>query len=244
MSDVAPFGFEDIPVEEKPGRVRAVFDSVAPRYDIMNDLMSGGLHRLWKRDLVARLAPRAGEHIADIAGGTGDIAALLAARDAVPVLCDYSEAMVRTGRTDRINRGDSSVRCAVVGDACRLPFADNALDAVVISFGLRNLADIETGIAEMYRVLRYTGRWYCLEFSRPVLPGLDVLYHHYSFALLPRLGQMVAGEGGAYRYLVESIRRFPAQRELEDILRGVGFDQVGHHNLAGGICAIHWGWRT
>lgn len=239
----ASFGFEDIDPAEKPSRVKGVFTSVAGRYDLMNDLMSAGVHRLWKASLIDRLRPRPDMHLLDVAGGTGDIAFRF--RDAgggkVSVV-DLTESMVRVGRDRAIDSGRMTGIDWVVGDAQRLPLPDASVDAYTIAFGLRNVTEIDTALAEARRVLKPGGHFLCLEFSRVVLPGLDALYDQYSFRLLPKIGEIVARDRDSYVYLVESIRRFPPQLELEAKMRKVGFAQVDHMNLSGGIAAIHSGW--
>jgi demethylmenaquinone methyltransferase/2-methoxy-6-polyprenyl-1,4-benzoquinol methylase len=247
------FGFRRVAADEKPKLVGAVFNSVAERYDLMNDLMSGGIHRLWKAELVERLRPRAGEVLLDVAGGTGDIALrllddLAERRGAGPgaahlLVCDRSQAMLARGRDRALDQGVLRGIEFLAGDAEALPIASSTIDAVTISFGLRNVTRIEAALGEMRRVLKPGGRFFCLEFSRVVLPGLAPLYELYSFQVLPRLGQVVTGDRAAYEYLVESIRRFPAQEELAALMRGAGFEQVRYRNLSGGIAALHSGWR-
>ena len=249
-AESATFGYREVAAAEKAPLVRRVFDSVADRYDLMNDLMSAGVHRLWKAALAADIAPRAGETVLDVAGGTGDVAATLVARQPASrvVVCDINEAMVRRGRDRMIDDGRLPGLAAggvglAVGDAERLPFPDCCADAYVIAFGLRNVTRIDAALAEARRVLRPGGRFFCLEFSRVVLPGLDRLYDLYSFRLLPALGELVAGDRGSYEYLVESIRRFPPQAELAERMRGAGLERARWRNLSGGIAAIHAGWR-
>ncbi|MDX2238375.1 MAG: class I SAM-dependent methyltransferase [Hyphomonadaceae bacterium] len=246
--DTASFGFQDIPRSEKTGRVRAVFDRVASRYDLMNDAMSGGLHRLWKDAAVARLNPQPGETILDVAGGTGDIArrirrrteAARARRGGEPasiVVADINAEMLAAGR----RRGEDGLAwlCA---DAQALPFPDRWADAYVISFGIRNCADIPAVLAEARRVLKPGGRFFCLEFSRLAIPGLDGVYDAYSFRAIPAMGRLLAGDADSYRYLVESIRRFPDQERFRAMIQDAGFKRVGFENYAGGVCALHWGW--
>jgi demethylmenaquinone methyltransferase/2-methoxy-6-polyprenyl-1,4-benzoquinol methylase len=240
------FGFRRVEAEAKPALVRGVFDSVAARYDLMNDLMSLGVHRLWKDRMVRRLAPRAGEHVLDVAGGTGDIAFRIIAQTrgrARVSVCDLTPAMVRTGRDRAIDRGIVSGIDWVAGDAEALPFADMSVDGYTIAFGLRNVARIGAALGEARRVLRPGGRFLCLEFSQVVVPAIDRLYDLYSFKALPALGAMVAGDGAAYRYLAESIRRFPGQAELAERIAEAGFERVGFQNLSGGIAALHSAWR-
>ncbi|MSO77647.1 MAG: class I SAM-dependent methyltransferase [Alphaproteobacteria bacterium] len=245
------FGFQTVLRGEKAGRVRAVFDSVADRYDLMNDLMTGGLHRLWKTVLVDALLPRPGTTLLDVAGGTGDVAlrwldrlgALADARRGQALVVDANERMLEVGRDRALDRGiiAGPIRIAAMAEA--LPFSDRAVDACSIAFGLRNVTEIDTALREMHRVLKPGGRFACLEFSRVALPLLGPLYERYSFTVIPWLGEQVTGEPAAYRYLVESIRRFPAQEALATRMRQVGFERVHHRNLAGGIVALHTAWR-
>lgn len=238
------FGFKTVPVEEKAALVRAVFDDVAPRYDLMNDLMSGGIHRLWKAALIDRLRPRAGMRLLDLGGGTGDIAfRFRAAGGGDVVICDINREMLAVGRDRAIDRALLSGLEWVCGDAESLPFPDRSMDAVTIAFCLRNVTHIEKALAEARRVLRPGAPFLCLEFSHMVLPGLKSLYDRYSFHLLPLIGQFVAGNREAYQYLVESIRRFPDQASLAAKMTEAGFGQVSYRNLSGGIAALHVGWR-
>jgi demethylmenaquinone methyltransferase/2-methoxy-6-polyprenyl-1,4-benzoquinol methylase len=243
-----PFGYRDVAPEEKPALIRGVFSSVASRYDLMNDLMSAGVHRLWKDAFVDWLNPQAGWRVLDVAGGTGDIAFRIARRlrakraNAAITVCDVSEAMLRQGR-GRAEARDASITW-LCGDAEALPVEDSSQDAYTIAFGIRNTTHLDAALAEAYRVLKPGGRFLCLEFSRVAAPGLDDLYDLYSFAVLPRLGELVTGDGAAYRYLAESIRRFPAQAAFAKRIERAGFHQVRHRNLSGGIAAIHSGWKT
>jgi len=244
-SGEADFGYRRVKAEEKARLVRDVFDSVADRYDLMNDLMSGGVHRLWKAELIDRLAPRPGQHVVDVAGGTGDIALriLNRAAGARVMVCDINESMLRRGRDRAIDAGRLAGIAWVCGDAEELPIADASADAYTIAFGLRNVTHIEAALAEARRVLKPGGRFFCLEFSRVEGPLLGRAYDLYSFAVLPVLGQVVAGDRDAYQYLVESIRRFPPQGELARLMEAAGFEQVAYRNLTGGIAALHSGWR-
>jgi len=240
------FGFEPVDPAGKAGRVRAVFDSVAQRYDLMNDLMSLGVHRLWKEALVDWLAPRPGMRLLDIAGGTGDIADRVLRRldgDALVVLADINPAMLGQGRDRSLDAGWYGRLDFVCADAMALPFADQSFDAVTIAFGIRNVTRIDLALAEARRVLVPGGRFICLEFSKVVLPVLDRLYDAYSFTVLPNLGRLVAGDAAAYRYLAESIRQFPDQAAFAQLMREAGLEQVRYRNLSGGIAAIHSGWR-
>jgi demethylmenaquinone methyltransferase / 2-methoxy-6-polyprenyl-1,4-benzoquinol methylase len=245
-SGEADFGYRRVGLDEKADLVRRVFDSVAERYDLMNDLMSGGIHRRWKAFLIDRLNPRPGQSVLDIAGGTGDVALRFLDRagpGGVALVCDVNEAMILRGRDRAIDRGKLDGISWIVGDAERLPVAPVSVDAVTIAFGLRNVTRIAAALAEARRVLKPGGRFLCLEFSRVVLPVLDRAYDLYSFAVLPRLGELVTGDRDAYQYLVESIRRFPPQEELVGLMQEAGFEQVSFRNLTGGIAALHSGWR-
>ena len=243
-ADRTHFGFRDVVRGEKSGLVRDVFESVAGRYDVMNDLMSAGVHRVWKASLIDTLRPRADTALLDVAGGTGDIAErFLAAGGGEVTVCDINEAMLRVGRDRALDRGLLRGIDWLCADAERLPLPDASVSAYTIAFGLRNVTGIENALAEARRVLRPGGRFLCLEFSRVTAPWLDALYERYSFTVLPALGSMVAGDRDAYRYLVESIRRFPPQETLAAMMSDAGFDLVSYRNLSGGIAAIHSGWR-
>ena len=251
----ASFGFRDVPTGEKAGLVRGVFDSVASRYDVMNDLMSAGVHRVWKTVFIDRIAPRPGEMLLDVAGGTGDIAeaflaradrrqASLKTRPARAVICDINLEMLLAGRM-RANReaftGRLSIAC---GDAQRLPFPDQSIDAYTIAFGIRNVTDIDAALREARRVLKTGGRFFCLEFSTIPVGLLQKLYDLYSFNVIPWLGDKVANDRESYQYLVESIRRFPPQEKFAAMLREAGFARVAYENLSAGVVSIHAGWRT
>jgi demethylmenaquinone methyltransferase/2-methoxy-6-polyprenyl-1,4-benzoquinol methylase len=240
------FGFREVPEAEKTRLVRDVFDHVARRYDLMNDLMSGGVHRLWKAQLIAQLRPRPGETLLDLAGGTGDVARRFlgrTGRSGRAIICDINAAMVEQGRDRALDDGIVAGLSWIVGDAERLPVVDASVDACTISFGLRNVTRKPAALAEAYRVLKPGGRFLCLEFSRVEAPLLRRAYDLYSFAVLPWLGEIIAQDRPAYSYLVESIRRFPPQAELAAMMRRAGFEQVRWRNLSGGIAAIHSGWR-
>ena len=241
----ADFGFADVPADEKAGLVGGIFSRVARRYDLMNDLMSGGLHRLWKNTLVDDLRPRNGFDYVDVAGGTGDIAFRIRrrARDARITVCDINPEMLAVGRDRAVNRGIVAGIDWVTADAESLPLADGAADAVTIAFGLRNVTNRDRALAEMRRVLKPGGRFLCMEFSRVAVPLLGQVYDRYSFHVVPWIGQIVTRDRDAYRYLVESIRRFPPQEELATLMRATGFERVSFRNLSGGIVAIHSGWR-
>ena len=249
MSDTtASFGYRDVPEAEKEGLVREVFSSVARRYDLMNDLMSGGVHRLWKDAMVEWLDPRPGQGFLDVAGGTGDIAFRIAeaarARggEAEIVVCDINADMLGEGVRRAQARAELAISW-VCGDAEKLPVPDASVDAYTIAFGIRNVTHIDMALKEARRVLRPGGRFLCLEFSRVEAPGLDALYDVYSMNVLPRLGRMVAGDAEAYRYLAESIRRFPPQREFARMIEKAGLSHVKVRNLTGGIAAMHSAWR-
>lgn len=247
----ATFGFKDVDPADKPSLVRGVFDRVAKRYDLMNDLMSGGVHRLWKDAAAARLNPQPGERIVDCAGGTGDMARRFAklaraaqARrggpDAEILVIDYNAEMVAAG----IERGGEPEICWSVGDAQKLPLPDACADAYVISFGIRNVTDISAALREARRVLKPGGRFLCLEFSRPVTEALQKAYDTYSFNVIPVIGEWVVKDRESYQYLVESIRRFPDQATFADMMRKAGFGRVGWTNFTAGVAALHHGWAV
>jgi demethylmenaquinone methyltransferase/2-methoxy-6-polyprenyl-1,4-benzoquinol methylase len=238
------FGFRDVETDKKAALVRGVFDSVADRYDLMNDLMSAGTHRLWKASFIDQLRPRPGMHLLDVAGGTGDIALRFCEAGGERVtVCDINQSMVEVGRDRMIDLNRLDGIDWTVGDAEALPLPDGSVDAYTIAFGLRNVTHIDTALSEACRVLRPGGRFMCLDFSHVASPILVELYDRFSFKILPLLGRIVANDGEAYRYLVESIRRFPSQEELSARMTMVGFEQVSYRNLSRGIAAIHLGWR-
>jgi demethylmenaquinone methyltransferase / 2-methoxy-6-polyprenyl-1,4-benzoquinol methylase len=244
--DTTHFGFAEVPATEKARRVRGVFDSVATRYDLMNDLMSLGIHRVWKRFAVEKAALRPGMQVLDLAGGTGDLAALMAPR-VVPggrvVLSDINVAMLRRGRERLLNRGVAGEHIEYcLADAERLPLEDAGFDVVTIAFGLRNVTRKEQALAEMFRVLRPGGQLLILEFSRPIAP-LAPAYDLYSFRVLPAIGKLVAGDDASYRYLAESIRMHPDQEALRTMMEDAGFEGCRYHDLTGGIVALHRGWK-
>jgi len=235
------FGFQTVDEQEKAQRVRGVFDSVASKYDVMNDLMSAGLHRAWKRYTMAVANPQPGQQVLDIAGGTGDLSRAFAQRVGPTgrvVHTDINEAMLREGRSRLLDEG--LVLPTLVCDAEQLPFADNSFDIVSVAFGLRNMTHKEQALAEMRRVLQPGGKLLVLEFSRVAKP-LEKAYDWYSFNVLPKLGQLVAGDAHSYRYLAESIRMHPGQAELRQLMKSAGFGHVDIHNLSAGIVALHLG---
>jgi demethylmenaquinone methyltransferase/2-methoxy-6-polyprenyl-1,4-benzoquinol methylase len=239
------FGYQEVPADEKAGLVRGVFDSVATRYDVMNDLMSGGLHRLWKRHTVARAAVREGQFVLDLAGGTGDLARAFARRagsEGCVVLADINRAMLEQGRRRLVDAGVGERVSIVQVDAENLPFADGSFDCISIAFGLRNITDKGAALRSMFRTLRPGGKLLILEFSRPgelLRPAYDL----YSFRILPLIGRYVAGDEASYQYLAESIRMHPDQETLKAMLEDAGFERCGFENLAGGIVALHSGYR-
>jgi demethylmenaquinone methyltransferase/2-methoxy-6-polyprenyl-1,4-benzoquinol methylase len=240
------FGFREVGENEKTRLVREVFDNVASSYDLMNDLMSGGIHRVWKADLIARLQPRPGEILLDLAGGTGDIARRFlgrAGKTGQVIVCDINQSMVSAGRDRALDDGILSGITWTVGNAEELPIADSSVDCCTISFGLRNVTHKQKALEEARRVLKPGGRFFCLEFSHVEAPMLRRLYDIYSFNVLPRLGAVIARDRDAYQYLVESIRRFPPQAELAAMMERAGLEQVTWRNLSAGIAAIHCGWR-
>ncbi|WP_310566870.1 bifunctional demethylmenaquinone methyltransferase/2-methoxy-6-polyprenyl-1,4-benzoquinol methylase UbiE [Hydrogenophaga sp.] len=235
------FGFQTVDEQEKAKHVRSVFDSVAPKYDVMNDLMSAGLHRIWKRYTITLANPQPGQQVLDIAGGTGDLSRAFAQRVGPTgrvVHTDINEAMLREGRNRLLDEG--LVLPTLVCDAEKLPFADNSFDFVSVAFGLRNMTHKDQALGEMRRVLKPGGKLLVLEFSRVAKP-LEKAYDWYSFNVLPKLGQLVAGDAHSYQYLAESIRMHPGQEELRALMKSVGFGHVDVHNLSAGVVALHMG---
>ena len=250
MTDTVSFGYEDVAPEEKTRRVGEVFSSVASKYDLMNDAMSGGLHRLWKDKFVRRVKPREGEHILDMAGGTGDIAFRMARSGASITVADINPEMLAVGIERAAERGIASGREPDAGslvwseaNAEQLQWPDRFFDAYTIAFGIRNVTDIPRALREAHRVLKRGGRLFVLEFSTTQWPGFAEAYDAYSHHLVPRLGQLLAGDADSYRYLVESIRRFPPMPEFERMIREAGFTQTKVEPLLGGLVAIHSGWK-
>ncbi|SMX23088.1 bifunctional demethylmenaquinone methyltransferase/2-methoxy-6-polyprenyl-1,4-benzoquinol methylase UbiE [Boseongicola aestuarii] len=239
------FGARNVREDEKAGLVHGVFTNVASRYDVMNDVMSVGIHRLWKEALMDWLAPRAGQRLLDVAGGTGDISFrfLKRAERAEAVVLDLTESMLKEGRKRAEAEELSSQLDWVTGDAMALPFEDNTFDIYTISFGIRNVTRIEDALTEAYRVLRPGGRLMVLEFSQLPVDGMQKLYDLYSFNVIPRMGELIANDRDSYQYLVESIRNFPDQDKFANMISTAGFEQVKYRNLSMGIAALHSGWK-
>lgn len=245
-TDTTHFGYQTVPTREKASRVRGVFDSVAPKYDLMNDLMSGGLHRLWKRFALNRTGLRPGQRALDVAGGTGDLAAGMSRQvgpQGLVVLTDINASMLAEGRRRLTDRGIVGNLRLVQADAEKLPFRDETFHCVTIGFGLRNVTDKLAALKSMARTLRPGGRLVILEFSRPVLKPLRAVYDQYSFKLLPALGELVAHDADSYRYLAESIRMHPGQQELLEMMQTAGLEDCRYYNLTGGVVAVHVGFR-
>jgi demethylmenaquinone methyltransferase / 2-methoxy-6-polyprenyl-1,4-benzoquinol methylase len=243
------FGYQSIPLEEKQGRVDDVFHSVARRYDLMNDFMSGGLHRIWKEILLTAVNPPKGSRpfkLLDVAGGTGDIAFRVAKAGGEHVhvtVCDINAEMLAVGAERADQRGLAGTVVFEQGNAEELPYADRSFDCLTIAFGIRNVPRIERALSEAYRVLKIGGHFLCLEFSAVDVPGLDRLYELYSFQAIPRIGAAVTGDREAYQYLVESIRKFPRPKAFAAIMERAGFRRVSFRQLTGGIVALHSGWK-
>ncbi len=237
------FGTQSVTPREKTRKVIGVFDSVASKYDLMNDLMSGGIHRVWKNHLIRRIRPRAGQHYLDVAGGTGDIAFRIRERtdgQAQITLCDLNTEMLSVGRDRALNKGYGDLNW-VTGNAESLPIPDQSVDVYTIAFGLRNVTHIDTALAEAFRVLNPGGRFYCLEFSQVRDPILSKIYDGFSYGIIPRMGEMVTQDRNSYQYLVESIRQFPAQHQLKRRMEAVGFTSCHYENLTFGVACIHSG---
>lgn len=241
--DTVSFGYTDVPATEKTAMVGEVFSRVARKYDIMNDAMSAGLHRRWKDRFVRRVKPQPGESILDMAGGTGDIAFRMEPSGAAITVADINPDMLGVGMERAASRGIDTLVWSEQ-NAERLSFPDAFFDAYTIAFGIRNVTDIPAALAEAHRVLRYGGRFFCLEFSTNEWPGFAQAYDAYSHHLVPRLGQMIAGDADSYRYLIESIRRFPPMPAFAAMIRDAGFSQVKVEPIMGGLVAIHSGWKA
>ena len=244
--DTTDFGFTRVDREVKAGMVRGVFDSVASRYDLMNDLMSGGVHRLWKRYTIELSAARPGQTILDIAGGTGDLAARfsrLVGPEGQVILADINAAMLEVGRDRLIDKGATGNIEVVQADAQALPFKNNSVDCITIAFGLRNVTDKALALRSMLRVLRPGGRLLVLEFSKPTSALLGKVYDQYSFQILPAMGRLIAQDADSYRYLAESIREHPDQETLLGMMEDAGFGECRYHNMTGGIVALHQGFK-
>jgi demethylmenaquinone methyltransferase/2-methoxy-6-polyprenyl-1,4-benzoquinol methylase len=243
MNDTVSFGYEDIDAAEKAARVGAVFSSVAKKYDVMNDAMSVGLHRLWKDQFVRRVKPRDGEAILDMAGGTGDIAFRMASKGASVTVSDINQDMLDVGIERALERGFDSLVWSRQ-NAEELSFPSRFFDAYTIAFGIRNVTHIDKALAEAFRVLKFGGRFFCLEFSTTTWPGFKEAYDLYSHRLVPRIGQAIAGDAESYRYLIESIRRFPPMPAFEGMIRDAGFVNTRVEPILGGLVAIHSGWKA
>ncbi len=254
MNEQVSFGYETVDASEKEGRVGAVFSGVARKYDIMNDAMSGGMHRLWKDQFVRRVKPRAGEVILDMAGGTGDIAFRMVKSGADIVVADINQDMLDVGVERAMQRGIGAGSGEGGGESegsltwsCQnaeeLSYPDKQFDAYTIAFGIRNVTHIDTALAEAHRVLKYGGRFFCLEFSTMTWPGMKEAYDLYSHKLVPQIGKAVAGDEDSYRYLIESIRRFPPMPEFEQMIANAGFARTKVEPILGGLVAIHSGWK-
>lgn len=252
MSDqnTTHFGFRTVDTQEKAKMVRGVFDSVASKYDIMNDLMSMGIHRVWKNQMIDWLNPQNGWNTLDVGGGTGDIAFRIKDRiasrggESHVTVCDINAEMLKYGRLRAVNENRLEGLSWLCGNAEKLPVPDKSMDAYTIAFCIRNVTDIPAALRDAYRVLKPGSRFMCLEFSEVVLPVLDKIYDLYSFKLLPEIGAVVAKDRDSYQYLAESIRKFPKQETFAQMIRDAGFENVSYRNLSGGIAAIHTGWRV
>jgi len=247
MSEQVSFGYEDVSPDEKTARVGAVFSNVARKYDVMNDAMSVGMHRLWKDRFVRRVKPRPGEAILDMAGGTGDIAFRLAEAGAEVTVADINQDMLDVGVERAMDRGIAEGSGGLVWscqNAEQLAFPDRFFDAYTIAFGIRNVTHIDKALAEAWRVLKFGGRFFCMEFSTTEWPGFKEAYDLYSHRLVPKIGKAIAGDEDSYRYLIESIRRFPPMPEFEDMIRAAGFVRTRVEPILGGLVAIHSGWKV
>jgi len=247
--DQTHFGYQSVPLEDKQGRVDDVFHSVARRYDLMNDLMSGGLHRAWKDALVTAVNPPKTERnfrVLDLAGGTGDVAFRIVdagGHGTRVIVCDINTDMLEVGHKRAAGRGLDGIVSFEQGNAEELPYPDRSFDCVTIAFGIRNVPRIDQALSEAHRVLKIGGRFLCLEFSSVDVPGIDALYEFYSFQVIPRVGQAVTGDRGAYQYLVESIRKFPKPKAFARMIEAAGFRRASFTPMTGGVVALHSGWR-
>lgn len=244
--DYTHFGYQEVPKEQKAAKVAQVFHQVAPKYDLMNDLMSLGVHRLWKRATVDFAMLRPGQKVLDLAGGTGDLALQFAAKlggKGELVLADINAAMLAIGRNRLLDKGYFNNICTVQADAECLPFPDDHFDLVTMAFGLRNVTDKNRALASIFRIIKPGGKLMVLEFSKPILPGLKPIYDAYSFKLLPKLGELIANDADSYQYLAESIRMHPDQKTLQHMMADVGFIATRYHNFSGGIVALHIGYK-
>ncbi|KRA81278.1 class I SAM-dependent methyltransferase [Altererythrobacter sp. Root672] len=242
MSDQVSFGYETVEADEKTRRVGAVFSNVAAKYDVMNDAMSGGMHRLWKDQFVRRVKPQPGEAILDMAGGTGDIAFRMAARGADVTVADINQEMLDVGLERAVERGIDTLVWSRQ-NAEQLAYPDRCFDAYTIAFGIRNVTHIDQALAEAFRVLKFGGRFFCMEFSTTEWPGFKDVYDFYSHKIVPQVGKAIAGDEDSYRYLIESIRRFPPMSEFERMIRAAGFEKTKVEPILGGLVAIHSGWK-
>ncbi|MEB8431776.1 bifunctional demethylmenaquinone methyltransferase/2-methoxy-6-polyprenyl-1,4-benzoquinol methylase UbiE [Cocleimonas sp. KMM 6892] len=246
VQETTHFGYEQVPVTDKASKVADVFHSVADKYDIMNDLMSAGVHRLWKRYTIETSGAKKGDTILDLAGGTGDLAAKftrIVGPNGLVTLSDINGSMLENGRQRLTNMGIAGNIEYVQANAECLPFADNKYDLITIAFGLRNVTDKDAALKSMYRVLKPGGKLMILEFSKPVVPGLSTIYDQYSFKLLPLIGKVVANDEDSYRYLAESIRMHPDQETLKGMMDEAGFERTSYHNMTGGVVALHTGYK-
>ena len=241
--ETASFGYEDIPADQKEERVGAIFSNVARKYDVMNDAMSVGMHRLWKDKFVRRVRPQPGEAILDMAGGTGDIAFRMAKHGAQITVSDINQDMLDVGIERAGKRGIEGLEWSRQ-NAEELTFPDRVFDAYTIAFGIRNVTHIDRALAEAHRVRKFGGRFFCLEFSTTEWPGFSEIYDAYSHKLVPKLGQMIAGDEDSYRYLIESIRRFPTMPDFEKMIQAAGFKRTRVEPILGGLVAIHSGWKV
>ncbi|MEJ7933069.1 class I SAM-dependent methyltransferase [Sphingobium sp. AN558] len=243
MNDTASFGYRDVDAAQKAGMVRAVFSNVAAKYDLMNDAMSMGAHRLWKDQFVARVKPRPGEAILDMAGGTGDIAFRMAKQGAQVTVSDINPEMLAVGVERAAKKGFEGLAWSEQ-NAEDLSFSDRSFDAYTIAFGIRNVTHIDKALAQAHRVLKFGGRFFCLEFSTTTWPGFSDVYDVYSHRMVPKLGKLLAGDEDSYRYLIESICRFPPMPQFENMIRAAGFANTKVEPILGGLVAIHSGWKA